>query len=147
MAGAPSVRFPVGRPPFLGPLLVLGWLTGTLAIVLAGPGFAWQWSTAGVALLLSGALARRFWNRFPIGELTWDGQTWWWPSHPEACEAPVVRLDMQRHMLVQLPSVGADCSWIWLEASADPRAWPELRRALFARACAAPDRSPVRRHE
>jgi hypothetical protein len=140
MPGAPSVRFPVGRSRFLGRLLLLAWLSGFLALAWAWPQPGWRWGLAAAVLLLAGAAARQFWIRVPMGALSWDGQVWRNPNGQALDRAPVVRLDWQRWMMVQLPGSIYPGDWVWLEAASDPLHWADLRRALYARSV--PDRQP-----
>lgn len=89
-------------------------------------------------MLLAGAAAVWFWVRMPEGDLIWEGGVWHGPDDMLVHDAPVVRLDGQRWMLVQLrpnpPDARSLSRWLWLEATADPPAWAALRHALFARA-------------
>ncbi len=139
MLGAPSVRFPVGRSRWLARLLLFIWLSGVLSLAWAWPQPSWRWALGSAVLLLAGAGAVHFWLRMPRGELSWDGRVWRSTDGLEADGAPVVRLDWQDWMLVQLHG-GA---WLWLEAASDPHAWRALRRALYARTERGPRRAEL----
>ncbi|MBK6556831.1 MAG: hypothetical protein IPL15_01715 [Comamonadaceae bacterium] len=133
MPGAPSVRFPVGRSHFLARLLLLVWLAGFLALAWAWPQPGWRWGLAAAVLLLGAAGGAQFWIRMPMGALSWDGRVWRSPNAQELDGAPIVRLDCQRWMLVQLQGADHAGDWLWLEAATDRLHWADLRRALYAR--------------
>lgn len=142
MAGAPSVRYPVRRSPFLAKALGLVWLAGFLALAWAWPVPSWRWGLGAAVLLLAGSAALRFWLGTAEGEFRWDGGAWYAPGELPVSDAPVVRFDGLRWLLVLVRVVGPGTSpascWLWLEAAADPPAWPALRRALFAGAVPEP---------
>ncbi len=143
MPGAPSVRYPVRRSPFLARLLALGWLAGCLSLAWAWPQPSWRWGVGALVLLLAGAAVSWFWFHMPEGELTWDGGVWHGPNAHATCGDPAVRLDGQRWLLVQFSDAGRAGCWLWLEAGADRRAWTDLRRALHARVRSGLDRTGI----
>lgn len=136
----------MGRSRWLARLLLLIWLSGVAALAWVSPQSSWRWAFAATVLLLTGAAALHFWLRMPQGELSWDGRVWRSADKLETDGTPIVRLDWQYWMLVQLHGAGHPGAWIWLEAASDPHAWRALRRALFAPALPAPQR-PEFTHE
>ena len=137
MHSAPAVSYPVGRSSFYG--VVLAGLHVLGACVL----LAWTVSADTPrlgqllgAVLWSGSLVLAWWSWWhtPRGTLTWDGQHWLWTlgdlSHPVT---PLVTLDLQHLMLLQLRAQDVPTQWVWLERSVAPARWRPCRRAVFAR--------------
>ena len=137
MHNAPSVSYPVGRSRFAAAALSMLWLLGALATVLSwlqAPVSAWRWGGAAALLLLVGLLAARSWWRQPSGLLTWDGEGWSWSvAGVVETGVPEVCLDLQHRMLIRWVAGGAT-RWLWLELSARPSHWDDLRRAVYSRA-------------
>ena len=142
---APAVLYPVGRSRFLGVCLLglgllgatvlLVWvLLGTRAETLGSVGVA-----ASVWLVAIGG-AFHFWRYQVQGFLRWDGQSWsltGWPPEVEStalAAAPLVFLDLQTHLWVQVSPAGHRSIWLWLDRSSQPERWMDLRRAVYSRA-------------
>jgi hypothetical protein len=83
----------------------------------------------------------------PMGALSWDGRVWRSPNARELDGAPIVRLDCQRWMLVQLQGADHAGDWLWLEAASDGLHWADLRRALYARPAVPDPQHPEFIHE
>jgi len=144
----PTVQFPVRRSRALAWLLalflvgaaagVVGWLLqagGRQAPALHGLAAAGCW-------LLAAASAVHYWWRQPAALLRWDGQFWVLETAsgtpraagpPATVGAPVVLLDFQTHLWVHVQAEGRARTWLWLERSACPERWLDLRRAVYSR--------------
>jgi len=148
MRNAPSVIHPVGRPFFLGLVLVCLALAAlaVIAVWVLTPVEAQRGRPVLVAALVAcalwGAWAAVGWWRSPEGRLEWRGRGthaagvaggWFWhgaaPQPRPLHRVPEVVLDLQRAVLVRL-----DDQWIWLEARHGATSWWGLRRALLASA-------------
>ena len=144
MVHAPAVLYPVGRPWGLAVLAAAVWLAGALVLALWGAATAPS-SLHGAALLLLlgvGGWALRAWRRMPLPLLRWDGRHWTAEGLNLAADAvPSVRLDLQTALLVRLPAARGPACWLWLQRSADPLRWQDLRRAVHA-AAPQPELSP-----
>ena len=149
MHHAPSVQYPVRRSSLLGLGLLGVWLAGAGVTMLTASSQAPPWRHAlALAVLLGSALgAWRFWRGLLVGHLRWDGLAWYGPQNVDWPASLQVQLDFQRHLLVRLDFarnapvgavaarwMAASHSWLWLEATADPLRWQDLRRAAFASA-------------
>ena len=149
MYHAPSVQYPVGRSSLLGLGLLGVWLAGAGVTTLTASNQAppWRHGLALAVLLGAGFGAWRFWRGLPVGHLRWDGLAWYGPQNADGPASLQVQLDLQRHLLVRLDFVDTAprntaaarrrslrYSWLWLEATADPLRWQDLRRAAFASA-------------
>ena len=141
MRSAPPVLVPVGRFVWGGRIVGLLALA-TLAVgLLAG----WPWDTtpwrAGLTVgvwALATLLASWAWRceALPPGELSWDGQAWWY--RPGDAHALAVQLTLQwdagEALLLQLrsPALGRFSRYAWLQASRLPTQWHGLRCAVHA---------------
>ena len=87
-----------------------------------------------VVMAIAGVCSELHWWRSPVGELRWDGQQWHWlcGSVSESLEPPVVCLDLQRYMLLQVRVGGGRRLWLHLEQGAFPQRWLDLRRAVYS---------------
>ena len=76
------------------------------------------------------------WRTSPAGrELQWDGEQWHLLG-PEVVSGQVhLVLDVQRALLLRWtsPLSGSDpaTSWLWIEQSANPVIWMDVRRAVY----------------
>jgi toxin CptA len=136
MHSAPSVSYPVGRSRWAGAMLLVAWALGACATAL----WCVQVQPSGgralpvVALVVASGVAGGWsWARHPSGTLAWDGESWSWSGERAAGGTLEVVLDLQRLLLVRWrgPSSGG---WLWLEKSALPARWDDLRRAVYSRA-------------
>ena len=134
MHSAPSVSYPVGRSRFSLAFIAITWLLGAAGLMAWGLQAAptpSQVLVAVAAVLLPGAVAMRGWMHSAQGVLDWNGEGWTWsgtePGTPQAV------LDLQRAMLLRW-SAGRRTRWVWLERSAKPSHWDDLRRAVYSRA-------------
>jgi hypothetical protein len=140
MHSAPAVSYPVVRSAFEGALLAGTWLIGGLAVAVwmyqMQQVSALQSSTLMGISLATGAWAAWRWWHVATGSLEWDGEGWH-RGGPQAASGQVhVALDLQGFLLLrwraEIP--GPDTNWIWLERSAAPSRWNDLRRAVYSRA-------------
>ena len=137
MHNAPSVTYPVGRSRFALGVVMLAWSAGAAACLL------WWWQVqpasarsglVAAAVLAAGSWSLRAWSRSAVGLLTWSGQGWNWTAGAQAEPGtPQVSIDLQRWLLVRWSGDGAS-RWFWLDRSASPAHWDDLRRAVYSRA-------------
>ena len=156
MQNAPSVVYPVGRCAFYARLLmVLAGLSG--GALVAGWWHAWavspsstehiRWALGGFGWLIWLLVALRHHQHLPSGMLKWDAQmasrqthahpgAWLWldpgGAGGQAQVTPEIVLDGQNHLLIRLIALPGVPRWLWLERSAHPGRWDDLRRALVA---------------
>ncbi|MFT3717996.1 hypothetical protein [Pseudorhodoferax sp.] len=140
MHSAPAVRYPVAR----------SWRAGSVPVLLAGTALAvcgwwWRqgtafWPLAVVLASVVPALAVGLfqWRGMRPGLLHWDGAHWWWSDAADATQrgeyavVPDLRLDLQHGLLLRLHGLPRGTRWRYLERSARPQSWNDLRRALYA---------------
>lgn len=135
----PSVTFPLQRSILALQLVWSGWAFGALAVAawsLRSGSLDWRHMLAAVAVILA-ALAARTSQSSELADndarLRWDGQGWHWvATESERAVRPVVHQDFQSLLLVRLQGDHA-AMWMWLERSACPERWLDLRRALYAK--------------
>jgi hypothetical protein len=144
---APAVLYPIGRSQLLGGLL-LG--SNALAAVVLGAwihqkgGALWPWKGATAIGLWIAAIvgALHFWLTQFRGAIRWDGQGWALIGLPPDGDVqalsgpPEVFLDLQTHLWVRAGRAAGThrCTWHWLERSAQPERWMDMRRAVYSRA-------------
>lgn len=143
---APPVIYPLGRLRFLGWLLLGLWLAGSLVVLLSldtRRPFDWRMVLTLAVLLGAGAAVRSGWNNAATGQLAWDGEVWRWESTGyqtgiAAHELSVIA-DFQGLMLLRLENRASARLWLWVERSALPERWLDLRRAVYS-----PRKSPTK---
>ena len=142
---APAVVYPLVRSRDLAALLA--------GICLLGGAVLAAWVALGtrmplreaaavaVGLWLAAAVGGvHFWRLQPLGALRWDGQCWALLGPLPDTDVrtlfapPVVFLDLQSHLWVQVAPAQHRRVWLWLERSAQPERWMDLRRAVYSRA-------------
>ena len=145
MHSAPPVLVPVGRFVWgerLAWWLALGTALGGVLTVVAG----WQSAHAGrmVWIVIAWALAAvvGWWalrsEFLPPGELSWDGEAWWYRVNGDRAQAVrlALRWDAGRAMLLGLrldrPGLCME-RYIWVAASQQALRWHALRCAVHAR--------------
>ncbi len=137
MHQAPTVDYPLGDARMLRHLIAAVWLLVLLvdlAWLYQVQGEGWRvWFGLGSTLVI-GLLARRYWPGGGRGSLRWDGTNWCWQGEGQGhLGHPEVQLDLQSRLLVRWSPVASGRSaWFWLDSAADPSAWLDLRRAVFA---------------
>ena len=141
MRSAPPVLVPVGRFVWGGRLVGLLATLTALAGVLAGWQFGvtvWRAIFMGCVWLLAvtGACWISTRETLPPGELSWDGQSWWYrPSGGAVFEVTVsLQWDAGRALLLQLNGrpLGRWPRHAWLQAAQMPEQWHGLRCAVHA---------------
>lgn len=147
MHNAPSVSYPVGRSRIQGWLTLFVWLLG-LATVLGWcwpvEVLGWRQGLALAAVIGAGAAAAQGWRHIPAGILRWDGQQWFWAASGEPVAVDVAcRLDLQRHLLLQLRPRSGRSLWCWVARAQHPERWHGLRRAVYSPARPQTDTSAV----
>ncbi|SCK60870.1 hypothetical protein VAR608DRAFT_6872 [Variovorax sp. HW608] len=139
MHSAPSVSYPVGRSRYAERLLLALWALGVCAVTMAcvqSAGLDWR---DGVLLLCAIVASVAAWtgvlrSSCPAN-LVFDGQCWSMSggvSVPTAQAA--VMLDLQWLLLVRIKEPLGAARWIWVDRTAMPQRWRDLRRALYSRA-------------
>ena len=141
----PPVVYPVQRSGALGSLLAAVVLTSGAGLCL----WAWQGArnatgpagfVAGGLWLLAATGALHFWRSQFCGILRWDGQSWILDPQITATAPLVLRapphvlLDLQSCLWVNVQWAARGRVWLWLEQSARPERWRDLRRAVYSRA-------------
>lgn len=143
MRSAPPVLVPVGRfvwsASLAGVLAAATALIGLLTAWWCGMTLARAVFMGAVWVLAAGvtwwALQREI---LPPGELSWDGQSWWYRAGDGQGAAVAVTLtlrwDAGRAMLLQLDlrKLGELPRHAWLKASQMPAQWHGLRCAVHA---------------
>ncbi|MDO8719917.1 MAG: hypothetical protein Q7K20_13170 [Polaromonas sp.] len=136
---APSVVYPLGRSRFLAWILSGLWCAGVLVAVLwfyATRPLDWRTALVLAALVGAAAAARSSWMHSPIGQLAWDGEAWRWESANYqtgiAGYELLVIADFQHAMLLRLENHAHARLWLWVERSAMPQRWLDLRRAVYS---------------
>ena len=142
---APPVVYPLGRSVLLGRLLGGLWLAGLLALLVGccvNRQLDWRTALAMVAVLVAGVATRTSWNNLPIGQLVWDGDVWRWESASYQTGIAEHELwviaDFQHRLLLRLENQAHASLWLWVEQSAMPERWLDLRRAVYS-----PHKSPA----
>ncbi len=134
---APPVQYPVGRSFGVGIFVLCLHSLAALVILLwwvQAPALGGRHWAGLVVMAIAGVCSELHWWRSPVGVLRWDGQQWHWlcGSVSESLEPPVVCLDLQRYMLLQVRVGGGRRLWLHLEQGAFPQRWLDLRRAVYS---------------
>lgn len=144
----PAVQYPVRRSRTLALLLCAVASSGAGSISVwaasglgAGSGTSWRLVGAVAVGVLAVAGAIHFWWNQWEGILHWDGQAWWLEDRGPGVasmsllQGPQALLDVQSHLWVHVVvQEGRGRIWLWLERSAQPEHWQDLRRAVYSRA-------------
>ena len=97
---------------------------------------------AGFSILAAGIAARTSWKNMQGGQLAWDGEVWRWESagyQTGVAEHELsVIADFQHRLLLRLENQARASLWLWVEQSAMPEHWLDLRRAVYS-----PHKSPA----
>jgi hypothetical protein len=143
MRSAPPVLVPVGRFVW-GGRLVLAWAALAALVCLTTVwwldlGFG-RTVVMGVVWLLAAGLSCLAWRReCPApGELSWDGEAWWYGVHggDRRQVSVVLGWDAGRAMLLNVRDRQRHWPWgqyIWLNADRMPQQWHGLRCAVHGR--------------
>ena len=96
----------------------------------------WRTGVSVLAVLVAGVAVRSALKNLPTGQLVWDGMAWRWESagyQTGIAEYEVaVVADLQSRLLLRLENPAKASLWLWLERSALPERWLDLRRAVYA---------------
>ncbi len=135
MHTAPTVAYPVGCSKVRTVGFAAAWwlaVAAVLAFVVAD-GVSPRSLVAALLTLLAFAVAWRQHRIAPVGQLAWDGVTWWWePAGADRTEGQVMPcLDLQSVVLVHFANRAGRGPWLWLERAAAPVFWGRLRCALM----------------
>ncbi|MFZ2296467.1 MAG: hypothetical protein WB542_13505 [Polaromonas sp.] len=136
---APPVVYPLGRSYFSGGLLFGLWLAGLISVLLwcyLTRQLDWRMGSALLAVLVAGFAARAGWKSAPSGRLAWDGEVWRWESASYQTgmaehELSVIA-DFQHRLLLRIENQAHASLWLWVERSAMPERWLDLRRAVYS---------------
>lgn len=100
------------------------------------PASGWQQLLAAVTLLASGLGGLVGWLRSPQGRLVWDGEVWCWESPVyqtgTASHSVSVVADFQRVLVLRLENRANARLWLFVQRSAKPERWMDLRRAVYS---------------
>jgi toxin CptA len=137
MHNAPSVTYPVGRSLFAACLYAATWGSAALAIVtwtMQSQAVGLRHAGAAAALAFAAAWLALAWWRSPTGDMSWSGAAWQWVGDgaPAAAGHPVVRLDLQRWLLLEWRGGSGGVLWLWAERRRLPVHWQPLRRAVYS---------------
>ncbi|MOA12329.1 hypothetical protein D3C78_1323110 [compost metagenome] len=140
----PRLVYVFERPPRAAGLCLLAVaLAGACGVLLwalmgAGPR-PWPAAVGLLLWMLVAACGLRCWQRWPEGQLEWDGAQWWLrPQHARRAlplaGAPQLRWDGQGFVLLGAALAQGGQRWLWLQRSSAPALWGDLRRAVYWRA-------------
>ena len=132
--------YPVGRSHNAGRLLLALWALGictvTLACAQAGRAPDWKLGIPLLGAIAAGMAVRagaRRWSE--PADLAFDGEIWTISgAHPVREAGAHVPLDLQSLIPVCLDAPERTRRWVWLDRTAMPDRWRDLRRALYSRA-------------
>ncbi len=118
---------------------MLLWLAGLFSVLLwwnVNRQTDWRLLLAGSSVVLAGFSARTAWKHLPDGQLAWDGYVWRWESPGyqtgRSEHALSVIADFQRILLLRIENQAGISLWLWVEQSAMPERWLDLRRAVYS---------------
>lgn len=135
MHTAPTVAYPVGRSGARTVGFAAAWWLAAAAVFafVVADGASPRSLVAALLSVLAFARAWRQHRDAPVGQLAWDGVTWWWePSGADRTEGQVTPcLDLQAVVLVHFVNGAGRGAWLWLERGAAPVFWGRLRCALM----------------
>ena len=136
---APPVVYPLGRSLFLCRWLLALWFAGLLSVLLWAASarlLAGAVTLALVVVLGAGMALWVSWKNLQCGQLTWDGDIWYWESMGcQECNALhelSVVADLQSQLLLRFEGQTGKGLWLWAERASLPDRWLDLRRAVFA---------------
>ena len=136
---APPVVYPLGRSLFLCRWLLALWFAGLLSVLLWAASarlLAGAVTLALVVVLGAGMALWVSWKNLQCGQLTWDGDIWYWESMGcQECNALhelSVVADLQSRLLLRFEGQTGKGLWLWAERASLPDRWLDLRRAVFA---------------
>jgi hypothetical protein len=139
MHSAPSVTYPVGRSRNAERLLLALWALGVCSVTVACAQATWglDWNR-GVLLLSAVVAGAAAWTGVlscsAPSVLRFDGLHWSVSGgFALGATRADVALDLQVLVLVCLKAPGRTKRWVWLDRSAMPDRWRDLRRALYSR--------------
>lgn len=96
----------------------------------------WLEALALLATTGIGTAAGWAWQTSCTGQLTWNGECWYWDTLGDLSSSQVssvsVIADVQFALLVFLDSPGSAKRWLWVERASQAERWMDLRRAVFA---------------
>lgn len=137
--------YPLRRSLLLGGVLLAvlmacgagltAWLFWGSNAALIGPVGA-----AGFLWCVAAASALHFWFYQFTGSIRWDGKDWALESSESVAArmvlsvAPDPVLDLQSHLWLHVLTPERGRIWLWVERSARPERWLDLRRAVYSRA-------------
>ncbi len=90
-----------------------------------------------MATVICAGLAGYFgWKNSALGQLAWDGQSWRWESPGYQSGLAEQRMsvvgDFQHVLLLRMENQAHATLWLWLERTAAPERWLDLRRAVYS---------------
>jgi hypothetical protein len=137
---APPVAYPVGRSRLQVVLLGVIWLmtaTVMLAWQFMNPDAGWRRMMVLGLVAAAGVACWIGLQRQIEGDLIWDGTGWHWKAAGRRDGQPIGHLqvvaDLQRFLILQVPTEAGPHMWLWLDRRSSPSDWLDLRRAVHGR--------------
>ena len=114
---------------FVGLLALLSWVDSISQV-------DWRIGVAFSAAICAGVAAQIRWSHISGGQLAWSGDAWRWVSQAYQTggieHSLLVIADFQHVLLLRLENQTGASLWLWLERSAMPDRWLDLRRAVYS---------------
>lgn len=115
------------------------WSVGLLALLSWAASISqvdWRIGVAFSAAIGAGVAALTRWRHISGGQLAWSGDAWRWESPAYQTggieQSLLVIADLQHVLLLRLENQTGASLWLWLERSAMPDRWLDLRRAVYS---------------
>lgn len=127
------------RSRLQGQILLALWLTGLLTVCLWlqvnwPPG--WRQLLAIVTVVCTGLAGYFGWRNSAQGQLAWDGRLWRWesPGYQSGVAEQMLSVvaDFQHVLLLRMENQAHATLWLWVERTAAPERWLDLRRAVYS---------------
>ena len=138
------MTYPLERSHWQAFILSVVWGAALLLVgvwILVSQHTGWRQIIGFITVIGAGLAAWYSYKTTAVGQLTWDGQVWYWQGSGHALGAAEyelsVALDFQNVMLLRLENRAHAKLWLWAERRTFPSRWLDFRRAVYS-----PRRSP-----